>query len=316
MRRPTVTLATPLLLALTGWCPALGAQTPPTRPAAADAVGQSREAFRRGVALAQQDRWTEALEEFRRSRALADRPRTAFNVALALQRLGRYREALGPLEECLRMPSAGAEADLVDDARNLLTQVGGSLATLTLAVAPGHAEVRINDELIPGAGTLRTLAIDPGRQILDVSAPGVTPQRLEVVTRSGDRVSRRVDLAVVPARLAVTVTPPDATVSLDDEPIGHGTTAWQGSPGVHRLRVESPGYRSYRRPVSLSPGGEVRLDVALVRVGSPWYASPILWTGVGLAVAGGVLAAVLIERTAEADGGTTGRILQGYTVAW
>lgn len=279
-------------------------------------VEAARRAFDRGVLLAQQGRWSEALEEFRRSRSLADRPRTAFNVALALDRLQRYREARAALESCLGMPGVTAESDLMVDAQRLLSQVRRSLATLTLAVAPGGAEVRINSAVIPGEGTLRTLDIDPGRQALEVTAPGMAAQSFELVARPGERLSRRVDLAVVPGRVAVNIDNPSAEVSIDDEVVGHGTTLWQGAPGLHRLRVEFEGYRPYRRAVMVTPGGELRFEVTMQRARSPWYASPVLWSVVGAAVVGGILAAVLIERTAAPDGGTTGQVFQGATVRW
>ena len=307
LRAAVVSLALSLLGA------AASAQTPPPPN-----VELARTAFTRGVLLAQQDRWSQALEEFRRSRAYADRPRTAFNVGLALQHLERYREARAALRECIAMPAVLAETDLVADAHTLESLVSRSLARLRLVVAPAGAEVRINSQVIDdGRGEpLRELDIDPGRQEVEVTAPGLAPQRFSVALRPGEALQRRVDLAVVPGRVAVSTDQPDAAVSVDDEVVGHGNTVWQGSPGAHRVRVEADGYRPFRRPVTVVAGAELRVEVALTPQRTPWYQSPWLWSAVGVTVVGAIVAAVLVERTAAPDGGNTQQVIQGATVRW
>ena len=229
----------PLTVAFAAVLFAAGAGAQPSHSA-----GDARGAFEHGVLLAQHDRWSEALEAFQRSRQLMDRPRTAFNAAYALQRLGRYRQANAVLAECLGMPSVTAESDLIVDAHTLQDQVRASLATLELAVAPAESEVRADGSLLPGSGTLRTLSIDPGMQTIEVTAEGMAPQRFELSAHPGEHLVRRVDLAVVPGRIHVRVDRNDATVSVDDEVVGHGTTAWQGNPGTHRIRVEAEGFRT------------------------------------------------------------------------
>lgn len=317
MLRPlrVVALLSPIALLSLG--ASAHAQTAATAAASSD-VELARVAFARGVLLAQQERWSQALEEFRQSRRHADRPRTAFNVGLALQHLERYREARAALRECIAMPSVLAEPDLVTDAHALEAQVGRSLARLRLVLAPADAEVRINSQVIPeGRGEpLRELDIDPGRQEVEVSANGVTTQRFTVALRSGESLQRRVDLAVVPGRVAVSVDQPEASVSIDDEVVGHGSTVWQGSPGAHRVRVEADGYHSFRRPVTVTAGGDLRVEVTLSPLRNPWYQSPWLWSGVAVAVTGAVLAAVFLHDTQGPDGGSTQQVLQGATVRW
>ena len=316
MQRPHFAVA--LSLALLSSSAPSSAQPAPPAVAARPDVELARVAFARGVLLAQQERWSQALEEFRQSRRYADRPRTAFNVGLALQHLERYREARAALRECIAMPAVLGDPELVSDAHALEAQVGRSLARLRLVVSPAAAEVRINAATIADGHDepLRELDIDPGRQEVEVSAPGVTPQRFTVALRPGEVLQRRVDLAVVPGRVAVTVDQRDATVSIDDEVVGHGDTVWQGSPGAHRVRVEAEGFRAFRRPVTVRAGAELRVEVALAPARTPWFQSPWLWSAVGVAVAGGVLAAVLVERSAAPDGGNTQQVFQGATARW
>ena len=309
-------LALPMSLALLLHGAASPAQ--PVPAVAPSDVEIARLAFARGVLLAQQDRWSQALEEFRLSRRHSDRPRTAFNVSLALEHLERYREARAALRECISMPGVLAEADLVTDAQTLEAMVVRSLARLRLVVAPANAEVRVNSRVILDGRDepVRELDIDPGQQEVEVAVAGVPTQRFVVSLRPGESLQRRVDLAVLPGRIAVTVDQRDAVVSIDDEVVGHGNTAWQGSPGAHRVRVEAEGFRPFRRPVVVSVGGDLRVEVALAPSRTPWIQSPWLWSAVGLAVAGGVLAAVLIEHSTAPDGGSTQQVFQGATVRW
>lgn len=310
MQRPlSIALVALALLARGGLA---RAQTPP------DLEG-ARSSFTRGVMLAQQERWSQALEEFRRSRRLADRPRTAFNEGLALQHLERYREARAALRECIAMPGVVAEADLVADAHALDEQVTRALVRLRLVVAPADAEVRVNGQVIDDdrGQPMRELDIDPGRQVVEVSAPGLAAQRFEVNLHEHESLQRRVDLAVIPGRVAVRVEPRDATVSVDDEVVGHGDTAWQGSPGVHRVRVEAPGFAAYRRPVTVTAGADLRVEVSLTSSEVPWHRRWWVWTAAGaVAVAGAVVAAAFIEREGPADGGSTQQVLQGVTLRW
>jgi hypothetical protein len=307
-RASVVTLSLALLVRVG----ALHAQTP------AAPVELARAAFQRGVLLAQQEHWYEALGAFRESRRHADRPRTAFNVGLALHRLGQFREARAALRECIAMPGVTAEADLVADANALEAEVGRSLARLRLVVAPPNAEVRVNGDVFADGRDqpIREIDLDPGTRQIEVSSLGLATQRFSIDLRTGDSIQRRVDLAVIPGRVAVSVDQREATVSIDDEVVGHGTTVWQGSPGPHRVRVEADGYRTFRRPVTVVAGGDLRVEVTLASARTPWFQSPWLWGGVGLAVIGGVVAALLIERSAAPDGGSTQQVLQGAMVRW
>jgi hypothetical protein len=216
------------------------------------------------------------------------------------------------------MPGVVAEADLIADATALEREVRRQLATLRLVMEPPTAEVRVNAEVMPdGRGeAMRAIELNPGSQEVEVSAPGVAPQRFTISPRRGEELLRRVNLAVVPGRVAVSVDQREATVSIDDEVVGHGNTVWQGAPGAHRVRVEAEGYRPYRRPVTVVAGGDLRVEVTLASARAPWFQSPWLWGGIGLAVIGGVVAALLIEHDGAPDGGSTQQVFQGASVRW
>src|SRR5688572_6658937 len=59
--------------------------------------------FRRGVALAAEERWPEAERMFGQSFELVPRPSTAFNRALALYRLGRMLDVVATIDGFLTL---------------------------------------------------------------------------------------------------------------------------------------------------------------------------------------------------------------------
>lgn len=293
------------------------AQTGEASPASV-AITSARVEFERGVALAQSQRWSEAVEAFRRSRAQVDRPRSAFNMALALQRLGRMREARQALHQCLAFGETGSDAALRRDAESLLVAVGAAVATLYVAVAPGTAELRVDGERQVGDGAIRTLDVDPGRHQVSLSAEGLATQEFVIEPAPGERLVRRVDLATRPVRLRVSSSLADAAVSVDDDLIGRGRSVeWSGPPGAHRLRVEAPGYRTERRPLQLGPGETAQVVIELQRertlARNPW-----LWVGVGAGVVAvaTTIALLVISSPGPLDGGSTGQVFQAAGVQW
>ncbi|MEZ4406883.1 MAG: PEGA domain-containing protein [Polyangiales bacterium] len=314
MRPPPATLAALALL-----LPALALAQPapaehPTSTSSVDPLATAREAFQQGVAFTQQQRWGEAVEAFRRSRAAADRPRTVFNLALALQHLGRMREARQALHECLAMPATQSDASLVRDAETLLAAVRGAVATLELQVAPTESTVRADGELRTGSGRARLVDLDPGRHAVNVSAEGMNAQDFSLTLSPGERVVRRVDLASRPATVVIVPSVTDATVSVDGDVVGRGRVEWTGPAGAHAVRVEAAGHVTSRRRVSANPGQRVELVVEVSRERTVWQ-SPALWATVGSAVvAGAVLAVALIRVPEDPDSGTTGQLFEGIRV--
>jgi len=300
--------------------PARAVAQPAATPApTVTTTDRARALFEAGVALAQQERWAEAAESFRQSRTALERPRTAFNLALALQHLGRLREANAVLDEALAMPPPPDDPTLTRDATSLRAAVRGALATLVLSLSPPTAAVtvRLDGEVRAGEGATRLLELDPGRHVVQMEGPEHEAQELEIAVTAADRVLRSVVLRPRAGHLRVRPNVATAMVSIDDTPIGRGAVAWSGTPGSHRLRVEAAGYRPLRQPVALQAGQTVEVVANLDHV--PTGLSTGAWVGIGLgaaAVIAGVLAAVLIEVPGDPDTGTTGQLFQAATARW
>lgn len=273
---------------------------------------EARRLFEEGVAMTEQERWGEALEYFRRSRALVDRPSTTFNIAVALLRLGRPTEAMRALEDFLRSDEGAPNSAKRRQARELLEMALKSIARLDLRVGPENAEVRVNGELQAGAGLVREIVLDPGRHTVRVTAEGFEAQTFEVSMLDGERVQRELTLERVvdtTTELEITANVPGATIYVDGVPVGASSWRAEVTPGRHDILVEADGHETFRREVQVTEGDRISLVATLARVAeepSVW-SSPWLWVGVGVAVVGaGTVAAIMLSNDGNGYGGTTG----------
>lgn len=298
--------------------------SPEPRDAAPDPEtrDKARELFEQGVSYASQERWGEALEYFRRSRALVQRPSTLFNIGVALLRLGRPTEALRALDDYLRTADPQGDAERRAEARRMLEVALQSTARLTVGVEPPAAEVRVDGERVPGEGATREVQLDPGDHRIEASADGYEPVEREVSVLPGERRTTRLQLEVAPGRvepgrIAITSNVSDAAIRLDGQLVGRGTWSGTAEPGRHRVEVRAAGHRPFERAVELETGREVELHAALRATDDTRLVTePVFWivtaaavaavglgVGLGVALGGG--------GTKAPYGGNTGVVLQG-----
>jgi hypothetical protein len=167
-----------------------GSAEPPT----AAELREAQQLFRQGVRRAQQERWAEALELFRQSREIVDRPSTVFNMAVSMHRLGRFREALVALDEFLALSDSEADAADRATAAELRPELLTSLVTLRLVITPAEAAVEVDGEPAAGTGARRELVLDPGDHLVTVIADGHETARVRISALGGDAVDREIAL--------------------------------------------------------------------------------------------------------------------------
>jgi tetratricopeptide (TPR) repeat protein len=197
------------------------AEVAPTTAEAPTPAAEAQALFRRGIELGAMDRWAEALELFRRSRALMPRPSTVFNIGFALFRLGHFGEAIASFDEYLALTESET-SDLRTEASRRRTEALASLAALTLELTPDDARVLVDGELRDGAGSPRTLTLDPGRHVLRASAEGYEEGTLEISVLAAEQATRQLSLVptvVVPDPDERIVEPPRPGTSLLEDPI-------------------------------------------------------------------------------------------------
>jgi tetratricopeptide (TPR) repeat protein len=270
-----------------GWL-ALAVLVVPAPVGAQDSASEARDLFIQGVKLADQQHWAEAVQHFRKSRALMDRDSTVFNLAVALFRLGRYREAVEAFEDFLDMTDGQAQAPARQEAKSFLRQAKGSMATLVLEVSPSHATVSVDGEAMEGEGARRELLLDPGPRRLRIEAPNHMAQSLKLSLMSGSEAGTRVELVPLMGDLegqrAESARRAAAAQAAAD---GRGSVSFAGDG------TPADADDGSRRPLLKNPWFWVATGVVLVAAG--------VGLGVGLSGGGG---------GSDPYGGSTGVILR------
>jgi hypothetical protein len=290
-----------------------------TTPTSSDAEppeqSEARAAFLRGVTRSSEERWGEALVEFRRAFALVPRPSAAFNVAITLVRLGRHVEAFDALEAYLRIAEGPEESARIAEARRQLESEGRAFATITLRVSPSDARVRVEGRPDARTGATRGLRLDPGTYTLEVSAPGHRPASATWTLRAGEsRVESLTLQRITTSTLEVVPSVRDASVRVDG--VSYAPGPREVAAGPHEIRVEREGYEPFRRRIVLAPESSLRVDASLSRRSGSFISSPLFWALAGVGVAG---VATAVGVAAALTGGppefqtSTGIVIQGLS---
>lgn len=128
---------------------------------------------------------------------------------------------------------------------------------------PSGADVEINDASY-GKTPLLIPQMPIGRHKVAVSAPGYLARKIDI--NVADRTPQKVHVSLVSdsARMAITSTPPGATVSVGG--ITRGTTPYviESLPGgTYRFEIAMRGYEPYADEFTVHPGDDRELTVAL-----------------------------------------------------
>jgi PEGA domain len=274
-------------------------------------VAEARSLFQSGIRLVEQERWGEALEYFRRSRAIAARPSTVFNIGSVLVRLGRMAEAIETLEEFVRISDARQNATERAEAQRLLVDARAARVSFALSTNVADARVFVDGALVEGAGAERALQLDPGSHTVRITAEGHEEQSFSISFLPGQQQARAVVLRPMPTRINLTVTPTTARVSLDGTHRGDVRT-FDVAPGSHALSLRAEGYLPLDRSVDVRLGQSLTLDLALSRrPATPLTASPWFWTAVGVGAAAtlAVVLVVAVPVQLEPYGGNTNTVI-------
>lgn len=180
---------------------------------------EARTLFEEAVRMSREERWAEALDLFRRSRALMPRPSTLFNIAIALDRLGRARESIAAIDEYLTISDPARDEADRREAMRLRVEAEARVAHLTVSVGAPGATIELDGT--PIEPDTEVLA-DPGDHVLVAGAPERRTARVALTLAPGARVERRIELAAEAATViagAERDEAPPAGTSLLEDPI-------------------------------------------------------------------------------------------------
>jgi hypothetical protein len=258
-----------------------------------------------GDAAYRERRFADALDAYNRAFQLSPDPRITFNRSRALTALARYPEALAALEEFERTAAPELKAR-VRNLEALAADLRSRVGTLTLRGAPAGARVLIAGRVV-GATPFTETRVNAGDVTLEVFADGYMPfsRRVEI---AGGRPTV-VDVRLVSIDRAATLTVSSgvrgAVVSVDGKRRGPAPAEVVLTPGSHVVVVQRDGYDPAERVQVLRAGERRRLALDPTPQ-TPLVARWWFWTGIGVAVAGGVATAIALSTESPPDRGDLG----------
>lgn len=268
---------------------------PPTStvlPAAVDATTEeARRLFAEGLEFVEDQDWVQAEERFRRVLATRGSHVVAYNLASALEHLGRLVEAAELLRPVAR--DASVEPRTKVAAERLLAQIEPRIGSLTVRLSGDSqgALVRLDDKQVQISEQVLTVSVDPGAHRVVVERDGVIVASRTV--QVGGDGALQTSLAIeIPPRMAV--------------PGGSGT----GSAAKTTIPLGSlrpPGTQAPK--AALDPRPAPRDDEQDSLLSSPW-----LWAGIGVVAIGAGVTTVLLlsgDQAAPVRGDTDPPVVHG-----
>lgn len=224
-------------LALTCAPTPLFAQSPPRRPQEAAANAS----FNAAQKLYDQRKYADALILFRTAQEASDSPNAQLMVAHCLIELGALAEAYDELQATMRAAAALAQSspkyartrDTAATELSALERRIGRLVLVATDLGAGTA-VTINGSAVPPERLGLPIAVVPGTKIVELTQPGATARRYEVMVLAGEMKTVKVR-----SSSAVAAAPAPA-------PVGGGVrgagfvVAGVGVVGVVVLAVTAP----------------------------------------------------------------------------
>jgi len=230
------------VLALSVACCLVTAPMLPVAAAQGEATTQesARELFEEGVALANSERWAEALSAFRGSAELVPRPSTSYNIANALYRLDRPVEGLEELDKFEAMTEVLLNKAARERGATLRGLLESAVAEVRLAITPTGADVFVDGRLSAGTGFEREIRLNPGPHSIRITHDGYKTSVREIRVERGSRQAQTIALQpLTPSTaLAVAVAPP--SVSL--EPNERSASSGGANEDDRKRFVKRPGF--------------------------------------------------------------------------
>jgi hypothetical protein len=172
---------------------------PPASGGAEEREARAQALFRRGLALAAEERWSEAERIFAQSFEIVPRASTAFNRALALYRVGRMQETVAMLDRFLQLADAALIPAQQRQAVELQARARAALATLVVRIEPHDANLDVDGSRRTEAGPTRRLLVDPGTHVLVVVRGGYQTVTRQISLGAAEHSVLEVTLAPAPA---------------------------------------------------------------------------------------------------------------------
>lgn len=293
--------------------PTAPAASTPSAPTAPDPSLEARERFMAGAELFDEERFDAAAVEFERSFALRPVPVVLFNLAQCYRRLLRHDDAIDAFRRYLALGGASIATDRRRGVEDEIEAIEAQTGAVEIEVSPAGARVSVDGR--PAGTAPLTLRLASGHRALRIEAEGFVTieDELVVVGRERRRVELRLAAIDTAATLRLDVSPPAARMLVDGLDVGTGATERRLPSGGHVVEARLEGHRPYLASVELAERQSLDLHLQLEPergrdVTEEWW----FWTTIGVIVAGGVVAGVVIATNPVEAAPIPGRSLTGH----
>ena len=303
-----------------------------------DAKTRGREAFLRGVALTNDEKWADALVAFREAAAAKDHPVVQHNIAWCERALGHYAAALVARRLELREPE-GLTANQLEEARTDLAIEKKTVARIEVTLEPATAELtvdglplvfeedpaayRVSFDPLPRAPMRQSsfaLLLDPGTHVFHASRPGHEDVEVERSFTPGEQSALDLRLDLLPATVTIRSEPAPSVVSIDGREVGLSPIEIQRPAGSYHVEIVRDHFQKYGATLSLQPGQRVTMTAKLTPESDALTRKWWFWTAAVAVVAGGAILTYAITRPAPQappyDGGSVNWVVHTQGVAW
>jgi hypothetical protein len=166
----------------------------PSRAQTDEDAARARSLFDQAVELSDRGQYEAAIELFRQSLDLVERPSTVYNLGVALREIHRDVEALEAFERFLQIADDSIDRERRQEARRFIDRMGPQDGTFVLQLVPADARVSIDDAPASTGSSPLEVTLAPGTHHVEISASGRT-ESFDVEIAPGEHIERRVELA-------------------------------------------------------------------------------------------------------------------------
>jgi hypothetical protein len=273
-RAPLVVLASAWIAGAAAVVP--GVALPQTRPAAARPAaaskplaqaltGQAKADYDAGKTLAGDGDFPGALIKFQSAYYQSRDPRLLWNIAFCEKNLRHYAKVISTLQRYLAEGAGYLTDKDRKDAQDLINTLQPFTTNATIKVSQDGAQVFVDDAPVGTSPLPGPVVLDIGERHVRVTKDGFKPWEKTIPVGGTASVSVDVNLEqeVHEGRLVVNA-PPDATLTLDDKPVGTGGKVDMNvAAGGHQLRATASGMRPYQSEVVVQDKETRQVDVML-----------------------------------------------------
>src|SRR5882672_5789913 len=172
----------------------------PSAEAATDArsVEQARQLFTEGLHFVEDEDWAQAEDRFRRVLALKSSHVASYNLASALDHLGRLVESSELLRVVLRDPAVDPTTH--DAAQQLLNEIEPRIGSLTIRITgdSSDASLSVDDKPLELSAAVQAISVDPGLHHVRVQRASATLVEKEVTVGGDAPLQADVTLELAP----------------------------------------------------------------------------------------------------------------------